>query len=182
MFAGNFGPPRTVPALAPYRLVLRPLVDADIALVEHWLGQKHVCRWYDKPEEWLHELRSRHDQFWFIHHLIACDQDRPFGFCQYYRCEDSEEPEYQAYWPQNAHSIDYLIGEPQYLGCGVGKGMVNSLACLVFELTSALVIVAHPDHDNAASRATLISSHFEHDIARDLYVRRRPHTGLAPFP
>lgn len=157
-------------------LDFRPLVDDDIDLVRLWLRQDHIRPWYANPEEWLREMRARDGEFAFIHHLIACQEEEPIGFCQYYRCEASGEPEFRAYWPKHGYSIDYLIADT-YVGRGLGKALVNALADLVFERTCASVIVVQPERENAASRATLIASGFDHDVERDLFVRWRTYDG-----
>ncbi|HMA92810.1 MAG TPA: GNAT family N-acetyltransferase [Polyangiaceae bacterium] len=162
-------------------LELRPLVDDDVDLVRLWLTQEHIRPWYAKPEEWLREMRERQGEFAFIHHLIACEGEEPIGFCQYYRCEASGEPEFRAYWSKNGYSIDYLLAA-SYLGRGLGKALVNALADVVFEKTSAWVIVVQPERDNVASRATLIASGFEHDADHDLFVRWRTDEVTRPIP
>ena len=154
-------------------LNFRPLADKDIELVRHWLCQEHIRPWYDAPEEWLREIRGREGEFFFIHHLIVCEKGRSIGFCQYYRCQESGEPEYRTFWRMKSHSIDYLIGERDYLGRGLGKALVSSLVHLVFSQTDAGVIVVQPERDNDASRATLIACGFERDVEHDLFVRWR---------
>jgi aminoglycoside 6'-N-acetyltransferase len=60
--------------------------------------------------------------------LVACWEGRPFGLMQRYSLAD--EPEYRAELAQvcevdpAAISIDYLIGEPEMRGRGLGAAMI----------------------------------------------------------
>lgn len=160
-------------------LVLRPLVTGDIVAVENWLQLEHVRPWYSQPEDWLRELRARDGEFSFVRHLIACLEEKAIGFCQYYRCEDSGEVEYRHYWQYGTYSIDYLIGDPTCVGRGLGKSLVGKLVDMVFFQTNAEAIVAQPDPENVASRATLTANGFALDRERDVFVRwRSTPTGL----
>ena len=87
---------------------LRPLCDADMAIFRTWLHAPHVAPWFSDPESWLREVRARDGAFRFIRHFIACVDQQPVGFCQYYCCGDAGEPEYAAFPPDTTYSIDYL--------------------------------------------------------------------------
>ena len=110
----------------PEILTLRPLFDNDIALMERWLYLAHVAKWYKHPEHWLKELHERRGEFSFLTHFIVEYEGAPIGFCQYYDCYFAQEHEV---WNDKCHtgekqgevfSIDYLIGEPDYLCKGYG--------------------------------------------------------------
>ena len=73
------------------QLLLRPFFDDDMSLLERWLRAEHVKPWYENPEEWLEEIRERHDEFRFITHLIAEADGKAIGFCQYYDCYYSKD-------------------------------------------------------------------------------------------
>ena len=75
-------------------LTLRPLEEGDVPLVESWLQQDHVRRWFEHPEDWMAELGQRHGEFAWIHHFIVMHGGEPMGFCQYYDCYDAKEEWY----------------------------------------------------------------------------------------
>ena len=67
----------------PGKLILWTFFDDDILLIERWLYTDHVKHWYERPLNWLKELRERHGEFKFITRLIAEINGKPFGFCQH---------------------------------------------------------------------------------------------------
>lgn len=145
----------------PGRLILRPFYDNDIALFKRWLKVDHVRKWYVEPEEWLHEVNDRHEQFSFITHLIAEVEGVPIGFCQYYDMfygQDHED------WlkidaPGVLYSIDYLIGEPEYLHKGLGQKMIAQMLDILRN-KGIKTVVASPDRDNTKSNRALVENKF----------------------
>ena len=152
----------------PAQILLRPFWDADVARMEQWLMKPHVAKWYHHPEDWLHEVKSRRDEFFFLSHFIVEFEGIPIGFCQYYDCFDTQKHEvWDEAWLsdiQKGHtfSIDYLIGEPEHLGKGHGKKIVQLLTEKV-RLLSGKRIIAQPDAENIPSLQTLKSSGFSYN-------------------
>ncbi len=112
----------------------RRLQVADFPLLRHWLMQPHVARW------WNHETSSAAVERDFG--PAACGQDpsedmlalldgEPFGIVQ--RCRLADEPEYLADLravvevPDEAMTIDYLIGEAGNTGRGLGTQMIHAM-------------------------------------------------------
>ena len=148
----------------PEILTLRPLFDNDIALMERWLYLAHVAKWYKHPEHWLKELHERRGEFSFLTHFIVEYEGVPIGFCQYYDCYFAQEHEV---WNDKCHtgekqgevfSIDYLIGEPDYLSKGYGKEIVRLLTERIQNIPSAKKIIVQPEQDNDNSRAVLTAN------------------------
>ena len=146
-------------------LTLRPFCDADIALMQRWLYTPHVAKWYTYPEHWLLELRQRHGTFSFLTHFIAEAGDVPFGFCQYYDTFFATEHEVWNDDPDvgktqgDIYSIDYLIGEAEYLQRGFGKEMITQMLALL-QKTGAKTVIAQPEPGNIASKRALEASGF----------------------
>jgi RimJ/RimL family protein N-acetyltransferase len=139
-------------------LSIRPFTDTDIPLFTEWLNKPYIKKWYDPIDEWLDEVKNRDGEFSWLHHFIMICDDTPIGFCQYYDCYDSREYED---WngrvfdiPDEVYSIDYLIGDENYLGKGYGKELVRVLSELVFSL-GAKEIIVDPDKKNAQSNSVL---------------------------
>lgn len=147
-------------------LELRLLCDKDILLVENWLNKKHVKRWYEIPhlnitiDDWMSEIKGRNEEFQWLTMFIVLCHDRPIGFCQYYKCVDSDEY-FGSLALMGAYGIDYLIGEAPFLGKGLGKEMVNLLVELIFSLPDAQRVTADINKDNKASKKTLLANGFK---------------------
>jgi RimJ/RimL family protein N-acetyltransferase len=127
-------------------------------LLSEWLNKPYIKKWYDPIDEWLDEVKNRRGEFSWLHHFIVMCDDTPIGFCQYYNCLDSQDCEE---WNgrvfdkfSEVYSIDYLIGDENYLGKGCGKELIRILSDYVFSLGAAEIIV-DPDKNNAASNAVL---------------------------
>jgi RimJ/RimL family protein N-acetyltransferase len=147
-------------------LTLRPFEDTDIPLMEVWLCNPHVKRWYDPVGEWLEELRRRKDEFSWLNHFIVMHGEEAIGFCQFYDCFDSvsfEEWRGRTFEKRGeVFSIDYLIGEEVNLGKGFGKEIIRRLCDLVFAL-GAKEVVVDPDLANIPSQRALQSNGFALD-------------------
>ncbi len=144
------------------KLKLRTFSDDDITTFEKWLITTHVKPWYENPESWLEEIKKRKDKFSFIKHFIAEYNGKPIGFCQYYDMFYGQEYED---WlpiaePNNIYSIDYLIGESEYLKMGLGQSMIALLLDLMKKEKIKTVIV-RPDLDNYKSNRVLEKNGFK---------------------
>ena len=158
------------------KLILRPFFGDDIALMERWLYADHVKPWYECPLDWLNELRERFGEFGFIAHMIAEVNGVAVGFCQYYDCYNSKGHEdwgVEISSKGEVSSIDYLIGEPEYLRLGYGKEMI---AVMVDKLCAQGVkqILVLPSEKNIASNRALEANGFAWDGVR--YSLRLQHT------
>ncbi len=153
------------------KLTLHPLTDEDMPLLETWLRRPHVLKWYEDTDSWLAELRGRGGEFCWLHHYIARLAAQPVGFCQYYDCWDAREMEdwYEVDAPGQLYSIDYLIGEPAFLGRGLGKQLVALLTGTVRSITGAKQIIVQPDEANLASCGVLLANGYRYDEARGYY-------------
>ena len=160
-------------------LKLRLLSDADVPVVESWLNSEHVKKFFDVPgvcsiDEWMYEIKNREGDFQFLTHLIAAWDDYPIGFCQYYKCADSDE-DWGALPLEGAYCIDYLIGEKSYLGKGLGKEILAKLVERIFSLPNAACVVGDIDTDNKISEKTLLASGFTlFDANHNRYILHKP--------
>ena len=152
----------------PRQIALRPFWDADVALMERWLYYPHVAEWYKYPEHWLNEVNDRYGEFSFLNHFIAEYEGTPIGFCQYYDCFFAQEHEV---WNDEWHvgdrqgetySIDYLIGETEYLNKDYGKEIVRLITEKARDAGAKRIIV-EPEKDNTASNKVLIANCYNYD-------------------
>lgn len=64
-----------------------------------------------------------------------------------------------------------MIGETNYLGCGFGKSIVLRLVSEIQNKTAAKKIIVQPEAGNKASRNTLLSAGFLHDVENDVFYK-----------
>lgn len=95
----------------------------------------------------------------------------PIGFCQYYDYALSGETWHGNMDVKDTYSIDYLIGETKYLGCGLGKSIVLHLLDEIRNKTAAKKIIVQPEIGNKVSRSTLLSAGFLYNAENDVYYK-----------
>lgn len=114
-------------------LTFRRLAPAEFPLLGDWLSQPHVKRW------WNHETTPQAVERDFgpaarreepSEDLLAVLDGIPFGLVQCARLADY--PDYLAEFaqivpvPETAVTIDYLIGDPDRVGRGLGTRMIRA--------------------------------------------------------
>ena len=163
----------TVCFLAMNIIILHLLSDNYIPLVKKWLNKEYISKWFSDTEEWINEINLRTTEFSFIHHFIAIHNGKPIGFCQYYPIDASNEDDYKAYMHTNAYSIDYVIGEEDFLERGFGKLIIQELCTKIFNDENSFLIVVKPEKENIKSCNTLLSVGFNYDKQTEVYVLRK---------
>lgn len=152
-------------------IVIRAMCDQDQALYKEWLYRPHVAKWYHDPESWIKEAEQRNETFCWIHHFIVMCQDKPIGFCQYYACQDSEEA-WQGYTALGGtYSIDYFIGETDYLRQGYGKAIIYELMNQISRYPDAKRVVVEPEPENHASCGVLLACGFSFEETTGIYIK-----------
>ncbi|MBF6331335.1 GNAT family N-acetyltransferase [Nocardia transvalensis] len=112
----------------------RRLTTEDFPMLGEWLAQPHVRRW------WNHEFTPEAIERDFgpsargedpSEDLLIYADGEPVGLVQ--RCRLHDFPEYVAELtplievPAEAMSIDYLVGDPQLVGRGLGSAMIGAV-------------------------------------------------------
>jgi len=154
-------------------LELRRIQDSDISIMRRWLYKDYIIKWYEDPEAWIKEIAERDNEFKFIKHFIVLYEEKPIGFCQYYTCLDAEEEWYGEIPLEGTYSIDYLIGEEEYLGKGFGKAIIGLLVQKIFLLDDAKRIIVLPEQDNKPSINSLLANGFYFDEKNRLYIKTK---------
>lgn len=141
-------------------VALRPLVRGDLPELVRWLGQDHVRQWYAVDGEPTPERVEAHygadidgttpTRLW-----VAEVNGRSIGMVQDYRIRDY--PDYALLTPDpEAVGFDYLIGEPAWVGRGLGTRMLWALLVgLRRRYPDVATAFAAPDHRNTASLRVL---------------------------
>lgn len=120
-------------------VTFRPLAPDDVALLQAWLSEPHVARW------WAYETSSEALEREFgpamrgeepAEYRVAELDDVPVGLVQ--RCRWHDYPEYVdevaeiLTIPSGAVWIDYLIGRPTQIGRGLGTRMISAAVAEVW--------------------------------------------------
>jgi len=148
---------------------LRRLARADFALLRGWLARPHVARW------WNHDPSAQAVEADFgaaadgadpTQLFVVLDGGRPVGLLQRYAFADN--PDYAAELarlvalPRDALGIDYLLGEPDALGRGLGTSMLRAAAAQTWrDCPSASAVVVAVNAANRASWRALERAGFE---------------------
>jgi len=154
-----------------HKVTLRPFQQIDLPLMRHWLTLPHVAKWYTEPEDWLYELEHREDEFHWLHHFIVECGELPIGFCQFYEYRLSGETWHGNLPLEGTYSIDYMIGEAEYLKQGLGRQIILELTDRIRGQEGAKRILVQPEPENAASCHTLLSAGFSFDSTNAVYLR-----------
>jgi len=108
------------------------LVDADLATMHAWLNEPGVVRWWEGSDVSMDAVvadygSQRTDLE--VEHWIASVDDKPFGWiCCWPVTEDLEEagPWFPLGVAQTAAGIDYLVGDTDRRGQGLGSAMIRA--------------------------------------------------------
>jgi len=104
-------------------------IQSDLQLLEHWLRRPHVVRWWGTLD--LHMLTAPAQSSRDTHAVIAF-AGKPVGYLCWQRPSPSElEAAGLTDIPENLVDIDIMIGEPEFLGRGIGpRALILLLAKL----------------------------------------------------
>ena len=133
----------------------RPLTREDFALLAAWLDEPHVARWWPDPhgpEDLEATFGPTIDGTDLAEVRIVTVDGAPVGLVQRYRLRD--EPAWRAALapsgvPDDAFGIDYLIGDPDHIGRGLGSRMIAAFVAdswSRYPETTACVVGVHRDN------------------------------------
>ena len=141
-----------------------PLREEDVALIERWLKEEHVARWWREPVEEAIEKRyeaieGRRPTRQF---LIVLDA-RPAGMIQTYLVRDHPEWQELVQVGDDVAGVDLMIGEPDLVGHGVGPRVLTTFVRdVVFADPSTNVVVATVEEPNRRSWRAFEKAGFRH--------------------
>jgi aminoglycoside 6'-N-acetyltransferase len=112
------------------QISMRPLRAADIAVLYEWLNMPHVVEWW-RPAPTLAAVGAKYTPRIAgaepIHCLVASVSGKPVGMIQWYRVSDVNYGYPGVRLSPEAIAMDVFIGDPEYLGRGVGAAIVELL-------------------------------------------------------
>jgi RimJ/RimL family protein N-acetyltransferase len=142
-------------------LTFRELTESHFYLLLKWLEAEHVKRWWDPDVHWTYELISKKYSDYIkgyklvhgipkpIHAYIISAAEQIIGYIQLYNAYDFPRSKPLKDLPASLAAFDVLIGEPDYLQCGIGTSAIT--AFLNQYATSYTHIFADPDNNNFAA-------------------------------
>ena len=152
-------------------VTLRPMTLADLPLHEAWLHEPHFARWITQDYTVAEELAADRaaiagDDPTTM--LVVQAAGRDIGWAQWYRWADYPEADGE-YGPLPGElGIDYGIGDPAFVGRGLGTALIAELVrCARAQLPDA-PILAGPSAANTASRRVLEKNGFVLVDVRDI--------------
>lgn len=140
-------------------VTFRAMREDDVELVAGWLSREHIRTWWSDPAtpaevaaKYLPRIRGEDPtEMFIVHHA-----DRDIGLIQRYRIAD--HPEWltilsdAGFDASSAAGIDYLVGEPDLVGRGVGTGMIQAFTERLFDdLADVSCVAVTPQSTNVAS-------------------------------
>ena len=145
--------PPWVVADAP-AISFRLLQRDDFPLVGRWIAAPHVQRWWTEPSD-AASVEARYgpsvDGGDPTRVFLIEVHGQPIGLIQRYRNRDTPEWD-RAVGIAAAAGIDYLIGETDWIGRGVGAAAIRAFTATVWEAYPEVeVVTAAPQQANVAS-------------------------------
>lgn len=126
----------------------RAVDEDDLDLLAGWLRQPHVAQWWGDPERGIDEIREAMDDISVEPMIVELD-GRPIAYVQTYdpHLEDAHPYRDQ---PFGTLGVDIAIGDPELVGKGHARAIIDALCMLLFaEGAPRVVIDPHPDNTRA---------------------------------
>lgn len=155
-------------------IIFKPLEKTDLPLLHSWLNQPHMRKFYQrKPitqDEVFEKYAPQIGSAVPTRSHIACYEGRPIGKIQSYR--NCDYPEYKnVIRVAGGISVDLFIGEPAYLGKGLGRRMLQSyltdVAFKIFENEKYCYICHEADNQGAIACSKAAGFKFVKNVIED---------------
>ena len=135
-------------------LALRPMTDADVALLHAWLQRPHVRQWWGEEDAGI-TLAQAAERYApgvqaadGVTPYIVCHEGSPIGYAQSYIALGSGDGWWADETDPGVRGIDQFIGEAALLGRGLGTRMVMALVARLFDDPAVTRIQTDPDPAN----------------------------------
>ncbi len=149
-------------------LQFRPMTREDIPLFAQWLQTEHVARWWRNPldlEDVERKYGPRADGTDPTKMYIVEGPEKPIGMIWFHLLSDERK------WAEDNREavpnatgvggIDYIIGDANFIGRGVGTFMIKTFVQKIFnEHPDVRSIISDPQQENIASWKALEKAGF----------------------
>jgi aminoglycoside 6'-N-acetyltransferase len=136
-------------------IAFRPLNRNHFPLLQHWLAQPHVARWWNHSSDLAsieNKYGARIDGIEPVHVFLIEHDDRFVGFIQWYRWSDYSEHALLLEAGPETTGIDLAIGEPEMLGSGLGPRAIKAfIEQVIFADHNIKAVVTDVSADNSRS-------------------------------
>jgi aminoglycoside 6'-N-acetyltransferase len=144
-------------------IALRPLTEDDFPLLVEWINAPHVAEFWDGKTD-LVDVRKKYgprlEPDTDNHVFVVSLNNNPIGMIQCYRHSDSPAWD-STIGIEKAIGIDYLIGDLDCVGKGLGPIMIRQMAAKALEIyPDCDTIVSVPQERNRASCRALEKAGF----------------------
>jgi RimJ/RimL family protein N-acetyltransferase len=156
-------------------IAFAPLREEDVPLVERWLQEEHVARWWRDPvDETIEKRRAGIQGRRPTRQFVIVVDDRPAGFIQTYRVADHPEWQELVQVGDGVAGVDLMLGEPDLVGRGLGPRVLSAFTRdVVFVDPEIDAVVATVEEPNRRSWRAFENAGFRH--VRDVQEDGLPH-------
>ncbi|WP_426453011.1 GNAT family N-acetyltransferase [Paenibacillus sp. S-38] len=146
-------------------LTVRQLQDTDAPLLQRWLNDPELLRYYegrDRPYTMEMIQADFYDQDDPAAKCILEHSGKPIGYVQYYTVDGDERAEYglEEQAGERCFGMDQFIGEPAYWNQGVGEQWMRGMLRFLAEEHGAERVVMDPQAWNERALACYGKSGF----------------------
>ncbi len=137
-------------------LQFRHVTSCDLDLLTDWRRRPHVMKWWGEMSvEDLHKEFEKEMADPLVERYVACltgptGEGRDFAFVQVCDAHGASD----GWWPDatpGTWAIDYLIGEPDLIGQGLGTALIAQFTRDLLARPGAHTVTADPEPENIAS-------------------------------
>jgi aminoglycoside 6'-N-acetyltransferase len=169
-------------------ITYRALAEADLPLMADWLNRPHVSPFFQREPISAAEVAAKYGRYIRrelpTYSSLALFDGTPFGYLQCYRVADW--PEFQVTISvDDGVSVDLFIGDPDFLGKGVGRRMLEGYVDQVahpLHPAEPVCWIGHELENTAARRCSAAAGfapvrEYDEEGRRYILMARRPRRG-----
>ena len=145
-----------------------------LPLVREWLQREHVRRWWREPADSLAEYEAAIEGREPTDHYLIVLDGHPIGLIETYLTADYPESEEIVRVGPGVAGVDFLIGEQELTGQGLGPELIRAFVDrVVFADPGVHACVATPEEANRRSWRAFEKAGFQY--VRDVEEKGLPH-------
>lgn len=137
-------------------ICFQPVGQEDLKLLDQWLHEPHIRKWWGDPEKELELIRDMVEGRDSTRPFLILLEDEPVGYIQCWRVDDYqneawlEDNPWLGNLPAGTVGVDLSIGDPDRLSQGIGSRALKAFVEKLIEEGRRSIII---DPDPANERA-----------------------------